>query len=119
MTPRVRIACRLAAAALCMSSVPPAAAAEVRLAVVPHKSTVGPRADFNGDGYGDLAVGVPGEAIGNTPDAGAVNALYGSASGLSSTGNQYWNQNSGGVLGTAQGAARFGAAVAVGDFNDD
>ena len=41
------------------------------------------RADFNQDGYGDLAIGAPGEDVGSTADAGAVSVLYGSASGLS------------------------------------
>src|SRR5262245_4208622 len=36
-------------------------------------------ADFNGDGYGDLAVG----ASGDTSSVGAVNVIYGSGAGLS------------------------------------
>ncbi|HYU57407.1 MAG TPA: integrin alpha, partial [Actinomycetota bacterium] len=40
-----------------------------------------PPADFNGDGYGDLAVGVPGENIGSVANAGAVNVIYGSPTG--------------------------------------
>jgi hypothetical protein len=39
-------------------------------------------ADFNNDGFADLAVGAPTEAIGNLQGAGAVNVLYGSAGGL-------------------------------------
>ena len=38
--------------------------------------------DFDGDGYDDLAVGVPYEDIDSVLDAGAVNVLYGSAGGL-------------------------------------
>src|SRR4051794_4697788 len=38
--------------------------------------------DFNHDGFDDLAVGVPGEDIGTVVNAGAVNVLFGSASGL-------------------------------------
>ena len=37
------------------------------------------RGDFNGDGYQDLAVGVPSESVGGTSQAGAVNVLYGTA----------------------------------------
>ena len=51
------------------------------------------RSDFNGDSYADLAVGSMygyGEA---------VSVIYGSASGLSATGNQVWSQDSPGVLG--------------------
>ena len=54
--------------------------------------------DFNGDGFDDLAVGRADEDVGAVADAGTVNVLYGSATGLISTGNQLWTQNSGGVL---------------------
>ena len=39
-------------------------------------------ADFNGDGIDDLVVGVPGEDIGGTANAGVVDVIYGSESGL-------------------------------------
>ena len=58
--------------------------------------------DFNGDGYADLAVGVPGEDVGSISDAGAVHVLYGSVSGLTSTWDQLWTQDSPGVPGVAQ-----------------
>ncbi|NEO67375.1 MAG: hypothetical protein F6J98_46305 [Moorea sp. SIO4G2] len=38
--------------------------------------------DFNGDGYDDLAIGVPGEDLGGILDSGATQILYGSVSGL-------------------------------------
>ncbi|PCC71252.1 FG-GAP repeat-containing protein [Nannocystis exedens] len=38
--------------------------------------------DFDRDGYEDLAIGAPGENVGSIAGAGAVNILYGSASGL-------------------------------------
>ena len=53
--------------------------------------------DFNGDGFSDLAVGVPREGIGSTRGAGAVNVIYGSASGLSSSGTQLWSLQRQGV----------------------
>src|SRR5688572_5539795 len=71
--------------------------------------------DFNGDGYDDLAIGVPGEDLGLVVDAGAVNILYGSASGLSSAGSQIWHQDSAGVQGVSQRTNHFGFALAVGD----
>src|SRR5439155_18894373 len=55
--------------------------------------------DFNGDGYSDLAIGVPHEDVrlesnhGIVVDAGAVNVLYGSPTGLqtSSPADQFWS----------------------------
>jgi hypothetical protein len=75
--------------------------------------------DFNGDGYGDLAVGAPGEAVGAKRDAGAVNVLYGSASGLTSAGDQAWTQDSPGVGGRSESGDYFGAGLATSDFDGD
>jgi hypothetical protein len=77
--------------------------------------------DFNKDGFSDLAIGVPREDIGTTVnDAGAVNVIYGSPTGLSSAGNQLWTQNSGGVHdGHAAPGDWFGYSLATGDFNKD
>jgi hypothetical protein len=83
--------------------------------------------DFNGDDYEDLAIGVPGESVGTTLYAGAVQVLYGSSSGLraspagDSTGrtDQMWHQNSPGVEDFAQGTDNFGLSLASGDFNSD
>ena len=68
--------------------------------------------DFNGDGRDDLAVGVPGENNG----AGGVNIVYGSAGGLTSVRNQFWNQDSAGILGAAEAGDRFGGALAAANF---
>jgi hypothetical protein len=75
--------------------------------------------DLNGDGQDDLAVGVPGDAVGSTAGAGAVNVIYGSGSGLTATGNQLWTQNSPGVLDTSENGDSFGSAVNAADLNDD
>ncbi len=79
-------------------------------------------ADFNGDGYADLCIGVPGGTAGNVQDAGVVNCLYGSKSGLQATGTpsaQLWSQNSTGMPGVAENGDNFGHALAFGDFNQD
>lgn len=76
--------------------------------------------DLNGDGFDDLAVGVPDESFGSTGDGGGlVNVLYGSASGLTGKGAQAWTQDSTGVAGTAGFSERFGRALAAGDVNGD
>jgi hypothetical protein len=80
--------------------------------------------DFNGDGFADLVVGVPFEDVGSDPrvsNAGAVNALYGSADGLQATSpdDQYWNQDTSGVIGLAESPDQLGYSVAAGDFDGD
>jgi hypothetical protein len=78
------------------------------------------QADFNNDGADDLAVGVPGQHVGAPPfNSGAVNVLYGSATGLTATGSQLFTQNTPGVPGTADEGDFFGDALATGDFDND
>ncbi|MGF0171279.1 hypothetical protein ACQF36_12405 [Streptomyces sp. Marseille-Q5077] len=71
--------------------------------------------DINGDGYADLAVGASGENSG----AGSVTVLYGSASGLRTTGAQSLTQNTAGVPGTSESNDRFGARVLLADHSGD
>jgi hypothetical protein len=72
-------------------------------------------ADFNGDGYADLAVGIPHEDIEYVPtpaeDAGAVQVLYGTAEGLDAEGNQFWHQGAP-VRDVGEEGDRFGYALA-------
>jgi FG-GAP repeat len=82
--------------------------------------------DFNGDGYADLAIGVPFEDVGSKMDAGAVNVIYGSSKGLTASGDQLWSEDSPGVKGKAYGWGakrvhpdRFGADLVSGDFDGD
>ena len=73
--------------------------------------------DFNGDGFSDLAIGVPGE--GPLEEEGAVQVLYGSPTGLRAKGNQLWRQDSSGVPGAGAAGHLFGRALATGDFDGD
>ena len=75
--------------------------------------------DFNDDGYDDLAIGVPGEAISTTADAGLVNVLYGGSGGLGASGDAVFHQQTPGIGDAADKGDRFGAALAVGDFDGD
>jgi hypothetical protein len=76
--------------------------------------------DFDSDGVSDLAIGVPGEAVGALDSAGAVNVLYGLANtGLVATADQLWHQDSADIEGAAEADDRFGAALSSDDFNDD
>jgi hypothetical protein len=80
--------------------------------------------DFDENGKDDLAIGVPSESVGDKFQIGAVNVIYGTSSGLSSSGDQFWTQDSPGIEGTATsggefGAPRFGASLGAGDYNGD
>jgi hypothetical protein len=75
--------------------------------------------NFNGDLRDDLAIGSPFDPVGGLHGAGAVNVMYGTAGGLSATGDQYWHQNSSGVANSVEDNDYFGGGLAAGDFNDD
>ena len=74
--------------------------------------------DFDGDGRDDLVVGIPGEGVGGSARAGAVQVLYGSASGVSAR-DDLWHQDDAGIQGTVRTGDRFGGSVAAGDFDGD
>ncbi len=80
--------------------------------------------DFNGDGYPDVAVGLPLEdweswdGLDTVADAGAVNVIYNGPNGLTAEGHQFWTQNETGVSAVEEGD-EFGYALAAGDFNGD
>jgi hypothetical protein len=71
--------------------------------------------DFDADGYADLAVGAPDEAVGRGRAGGAVTVLRGSAGGL--RGGAVLTQASAG--GVVEPGDRFGAALAAGDLDGD
>ncbi len=75
--------------------------------------------DFNNDGFDDLAIGVPGEVVSGKRNAGAVQVIYGSASGLRTAGNEYWTQDRGDIQTSSGVNELFGTSLAAGDFNND
>jgi hypothetical protein len=66
--------------------------------------------DFNGDGFDDVAVGVPGEDATFT-DQGAFHRIFGDGSGLTATGNQLFGASA------PLPGARYGTALAAGRFD--
>jgi hypothetical protein len=92
-------------------------------------------ADFNGDGFGDLAVGAPGHSadtieVSGIEAAGLVHVIFGSAEGLTSENSYAWNQsfafridgaNKVGLLagGEPEEIDLFGASLQAADYNQD
>src|SRR4051812_26853292 len=76
--------------------------------------------DFNGDGFADVADGIPFESTAGE-HGGAVSVLYGGVDGVSSTGNQLWRPTSSGLDWGDQATsyAEFGWETAEGDFDGD
>jgi FG-GAP repeat len=76
--------------------------------------------DFDGNGFDDLAISAPYEALGSPPHAGgALHLLNGSSVGLVTTGNRFWAFNSPGVGSAFLPAGAFGSALAAADFDGD
>lgn len=73
--------------------------------------------DLNGDGYDDLAIGVPSEDLGAAVNAGCVNVIYGAATGLDLTTGETWSQDAPGIEGLPATGERFGQGLAIGDFD--
>jgi FG-GAP repeat protein len=92
------------------------------------------KGDFNGDGFADLAIGLPHEDgalpgdVGLEEDSGQVVVIYGAPTGLGRGPGgsevpvilpQFWSQRSPGIPGDSQALDEFGTALASGDFNGD
>src|SRR5439155_12714791 len=83
--------------------------------------------DFNGDGFSDLAIGIPGEDLvinGTTfTDTGRLVVIYGSANGLTATDTTVPHPQSFEYRdfpgNNQRGDEEFGDALAWGDFNGD
>lgn len=82
-------------------------------------STTTAKADFNGDGVGDVAFSASGAYVNGKKGAGQLVVLYGSASGVSATKRVTVSQNTTGTPGTAETGDAFGVDTAFADFNGD
>ncbi|HEV8239387.1 MAG TPA: FG-GAP repeat protein, partial [Thermoanaerobaculia bacterium] len=71
--------------------------------------------DFDGDGFTDLAIGVPGN--GGVGGGGAVQVVFGGPSGLTPAGNFLWSETD--IGGRSEASDSFGRALAAGDFDSD
>ncbi|MFK7743287.1 MAG: hypothetical protein AB8H80_23425 [Planctomycetota bacterium] len=79
--------------------------------------------DFDSDGFDDLVIGIPREGLSGRNQCGAVQVIYGSASGLQGgnlgRNDQFLSQGLAGVTGQLEDFDWFGHAVAAGDYDGD
>ncbi|MFD5160335.1 VCBS repeat-containing protein [Streptomyces hawaiiensis] len=113
--PRVRLALATAAAVALTGTLLSATAGTATAA----DGTHAPRADFNGDGIGDVAFSASGAHVSGKKDAGQLVVLYGTKTGVSSAKRSAISQNTAGNPGTAETGDAFGADSAYADFNGD
>jgi hypothetical protein len=73
-------------------------------------------ANFGKSSHADLAVGVPFEDVGAVADAGAVNVIYGTSTGLSARGDQLWHQDSSGIADAAEMGDELGTSLSAANF---
>ncbi|MFD1661857.1 FG-GAP repeat protein [Streptomyces caeni] len=81
-------------------------------------STAAKPYDFNGDGYPDLTIGIPGDTVNGHPRAGSVLVANGTSTGPAGT-SLLVNQDSTGVPGSAEDDDSFGQSVASCDFDSN
>lgn len=72
--------------------------------------------NFGNGSATDLAIGAPGESIGDIAAAGQVHILYGSGSGLRTANSNVVHQDTGGIKGSAEPGDHFGNVLAAGNL---
>ena len=75
--------------------------------------------NFDGDAYDDLAIGAPGADDSGETDSGAVHIIYGSSTGLTTSGDQVFHQDTTGIDGVAEDYDGVGDVLTTGDFDCD
>ncbi|MGW1773591.1 FG-GAP repeat protein [Streptomyces sp. NPDC002104] len=110
----------LALAAVCAAALlAPAPASAAGPAAAPRPATASDgSADFNGDGYPDLAISALTTTVGGVEHAGALAVRYGSADGLSDKAALI-SQDTPGVPGEPKNGDRFGRILGQGDLDHD
>lgn len=78
--------------------------------------------DFDDDGFDDLAIGIPGKNQAGSPivsSAGAVQVVYGSATGLSGARDRVFTSTNDGLDISPDDSDQYGYALAAGDVDND
>jgi hypothetical protein len=75
--------------------------------------------DFNGDGFDELAIGIPEYDLTDLFDVGLVLVMPGSWEGPLASGIDLWTQNGSALVDEGEEDDGFGRTLAVGDFNND
>ncbi len=75
--------------------------------------------EFNGDGFDDIAIGVPHEDLGSKADAGVVVVLLSNAATGELDSSMSLHQNTAGFPGVAEAGDRFGYSLSSQDFGAD
>ncbi len=73
--------------------------------------------DFDNNGYDELAIGAPFDAIGSASDAGSVQVLQGGSGGLKKGGDKIWHRDLAGIRGVAGPSDGFGYSLTAARFN--
>ncbi|MET8726597.1 FG-GAP-like repeat-containing protein [Streptomyces parvus] len=105
--------------ALALATAVVALPATAQAAPAPAPDPHGPRADFNGDGYPDLAFAAPGATVKGFKGAGYVGVAYGSRNGVENSAKRVFTQASAGVPGTPEAGDAFGTTVTSADLDRD
>ncbi|MVO88026.1 integrin alpha pat-2 [Streptomyces sp. p1417] len=108
-----------ACAAVLLGVTAPAQAAPAAPEAAAGPATAKPAADFNGDGYPDLAVGAPNAKIDGLKRAGLVSIAYGSATGLQYDKQQHISRATPGVPGEPAANTEWGIQASHGDLDGD
>lgn len=115
-TLRVATLCSIA---LISAACPSVASASASAASTPLKGAGSDSADFNGDGYSDIAVSATAAVVDGSERSGAVSVLYGSATGIGKENAAVITEASPGVPGSPGYAHDWGQIQGHGDLDGD